>query len=218
MCHRTENQRFFLALIFSALMVSSAMAIYRPLVFCMKAPSKPVYHHCALDSLFVYMNSIGKGLAIVPKGAMEAANQQYPIAASDLIEVAALNKLSLAAIQVDLNTLERWNRPAILYVDNGHFIVFLGISGGQLSFYDNAKGFFECNQNWFRSKYRWEGIALVEAPILTQTFALGMTTAAGMAYLLYLFLWPVGKSLCSVITGSKRRQRCEPLSSVPASR
>ena len=67
----------------------------------------------------------------------------------------------IKAVKTDLDQLLRWNLPAILHVNESHFVAFLGLDGDRLVIFDSSMGLLDCTLGWFRERYQWnERIAL----------------------------------------------------------
>jgi hypothetical protein len=72
--------------------------------------------------------------------------------------------MDVTVVVANLDTLRTFGRPAILHVNENHFIAFLDDRDGRLLLFDNGVGLFECAPDSFAEKYNWNGACLIFQP------------------------------------------------------
>jgi ABC-type bacteriocin/lantibiotic exporter with double-glycine peptidase domain len=85
----------------------------------------------------------------------ELITKSNGLSASSLIAYAKNFEVDLYPVQVNLSSLITWNIPAILHVDNNHFIVFWGMNNQRMLFFDNGIGYYDSISEWFKKHYQW---------------------------------------------------------------
>lgn len=101
------------------------------------------------------------------EGSLQRLEEMLPldkrgVSLASLDEAARSNGVQGELLHTDLARLQRWRLPAILHVNDSHFIGFVGTTEeGLLLLFDNAVGLLDCTPEWFDERYRWGGDALV---------------------------------------------------------
>jgi len=119
---------------------------------------------CGADTLYLCARLLGR------EPSLRQLDRQLPATAkgaslASLADAALASGLPGELIEVDLARLRRWRTPAILFVNDGHFVGFVGTSeSGRLLLFDNAIGLVECTPEWFAARYRWRGESLLLGP------------------------------------------------------
>jgi ABC-type bacteriocin/lantibiotic exporter with double-glycine peptidase domain len=83
------------------------------------------------------------------------------LSATSLITYAQKFGVNIYPVQVSLFSLMKWNIPAILHVDDDHFIVFLGMENQRVLVFDNGIGYYDATPEWFEKHYQWSHTALL---------------------------------------------------------
>ncbi len=154
----------------------------------------------------MYVCARVSGFDSLELGNLESTMRRAPAAdsISKLLLAAKANELPVEFIRTDMYSLCYWQRPAILCVNDDHFISFLGSEKGRFVLFDNAMGLYDCTPDFFNEKYRWRGFALVFGPLPPWCSA--------------LFTWPAVLPFavfCAVLTfGIRRFFRRHPKSSL----
>lgn len=117
---------------------------------------------CGLHSLYLCAKAGGYPFASIRELHQRAAPlDARGTKASDLVKWGREYGLEIETVRADLETLRRWNIPAILHINDSHYVVLAGREEGRFVVFDNNYGLLDCTPQWFRENYHWDGIALV---------------------------------------------------------
>ncbi len=117
---------------------------------------------CGLHSLYLCAKAGGYPFASIRELHQRAAPlDARGTKAADLWKWGQEYGLEVEAVRADVETLRRWNLPAILHVNGSHYVALTGRDEGRLVVFDNNYGLLDCSPEWFQKNYRWDGIALV---------------------------------------------------------
>jgi Peptidase C39 family len=116
---------------------------------------------CGIDTLYLCakiqsyepsLRQLEESLPLTRRGASLAS----------LAEAARSNGFASELLRTDLAQLRRWQRPAVLHVNDSHYIGYVGTTDdGRLLLFDNSVGLLDCTPEWFARRYRWGGDSLV---------------------------------------------------------
>jgi len=117
--------------------------------------------YCGVDSLYICCRA-----AELPVPSVAHLDAAMPpgwdgINASVLCATAKANGIRVDPVRTDWSHLKRWDKPAILSVNDSHYIAFLGTEDDRFVIYDNTAGLFVCTHSWANDHYHWDGVALV---------------------------------------------------------
>jgi ABC-type bacteriocin/lantibiotic exporter with double-glycine peptidase domain len=116
---------------------------------------------CGIESLYVCLRNAGIDHPDLEKMRKELITNSNGLSASSLIAYAKNFDVHLYPAKVNLKTLTKWNIPAILHVDDDHFIVFLGMDRQRMLIFDNGIGYYDSTPEWFEKHYQWNNTALL---------------------------------------------------------
>jgi ABC-type bacteriocin/lantibiotic exporter with double-glycine peptidase domain len=116
---------------------------------------------CGIESLYICLRNAGIDNPDLEKMRKELITKSNGLSASSLIAYAKNFDVDLFPVKVNLSSLIRWNIPAILHVDENHFIVFLGMDHQRMLFFDNGIGYYDSTPEWFKKHYQWNNTALL---------------------------------------------------------
>src|SRR5438132_6235502 len=141
------------------LLVTSSFAT-EPLRIRYRTPLAP-QDSCGADSLYVCLRCAGyEGISLA------LVENQLPLTPRG-VSVASLSQACQAwnipatAFRMEPSGLLSCDNCMILHVNEDHFVAFLGTVEGRLLLFDNGIGLFECAQDHFRSRYKWDGDGLI---------------------------------------------------------
>jgi ABC-type bacteriocin/lantibiotic exporter with double-glycine peptidase domain len=139
---------------------------------------------CGADSLFVCFQRLGVNSDL---GALDT-ELRYSVDGTNLqliADAASRRNVVVTPVSAGIDHLIGWQMPAVLHVGEAHFIAFLGGRGDRIVVFDNALGVLECSREWFATRYKYAGIALlcgntpsVFQTVLTDRYALPFLGAA----------------------------------------
>ena len=116
--------------------------------------------YCGTESLFVCLIATGRDATLAD---LEATAEVGPrgMSARQLIDLSSERGVRLDAVSTNLQVLRAWNRPAVLHVNEGHWLGFLSNADDRLLVFDNRSGLLALTEAEFTARYRWSGTALV---------------------------------------------------------
>lgn len=109
--------------------------------------------YCGIDSLYVGLLASGKSSVQLRQLEGDMPLGADGVDVEKVLEETRKNGVMATAVQADLEQLSRWKSPAILHVQNKHFITFLGIEGDRVVLFDNAVGVLDCSTDFFSYRY-----------------------------------------------------------------
>lgn len=117
------------------------------------------FRTCGTDALFLCISSLGKTVDIEQLRDL-APTRRQGCSMDDMVSAARALETEAQPISTSLSSLRRFQRPAVLHVNENHFIAYLGEKKGQMVLFDNQVGVFSCSIRTFKKRYRWSGTAL----------------------------------------------------------
>jgi hypothetical protein len=118
---------------------------------------------CGQDSLFVSCQAIGRDdvrlrdiVAAMPAG-------PHGVNLEDMLKFCRTWSIDARVVRYPAGALESVPAPAVLHVQDGHFITYLGgeAETNRFRLFDNSTGLLECDAEWFAARMKWDGVALV---------------------------------------------------------
>jgi len=125
-------------------------------------PASPQY--CGIDSLFVGLRLMGNRAATVRQLEEDLPVGANGVSVEAIAAAAEKNGVTATVVRADVNQIARWGNYAILHVQGGHFVTFLGIENGRIILFDNSVGVIDCTQEWFEKHYAGDGTAILLGP------------------------------------------------------
>ncbi|MDR1382534.1 MAG: hypothetical protein LBJ67_01605 [Planctomycetaceae bacterium] len=127
---------------------------------------------CGIESLYICLRNAGIDNFDLERMRKELITKSNGLSASSLIAYAKNFDVNLYPVKVNLTSLIKWNIPAILHVDDDHFIVFLGMDRQRMLVFDNGVGYYDSTPEWFEKHYQWNNTALLlqKPPSIFQMF------------------------------------------------
>jgi len=133
-----------------------AMRLICPLPYPLPQPT------CGVYSFYLCGKSMGFDELTI-KGLQQELSPIGPkgVSMSRLADLAREKHIPVQAVVTSLEQLIAGDRPAILHVDQHHYIAFLGSNQSGVVLFDSHGGLISCPVERFAASYDWHGTALV---------------------------------------------------------
>ncbi len=169
-------------------------------------PSPDLY--CGVDCLYVMCRSNDEFTASLSELEARCLVSRDGVSAENLIEAAKHFGVDLVGATMTMGDLVGWNLPSLLHVDDGHYIVFISYDDDRMKLFDPSIGTIECSRREFDSRYRWEGVALIETGKRSSVRKLFESQNVFLAGLLGLVAW-----IATIVVSSFRRRNATSMAS-----
>lgn len=116
---------------------------------------------CGVDCLYVCLHTVGQKDVTLADLEQWLPGGPHGISFEAITQECRTRGVQTWAIRTDLDTLAKCRNPAILHVQNSHYVVFLGRDGDRYLVFDNSGGVLACTREWFEEQYEWDGAALL---------------------------------------------------------
>jgi hypothetical protein len=93
------------------------------------------------------------------------------VAISSIAKYCDENAIPVTVIRTTFSRLTEYHLPAILLVNENHFITLVGTEDDRLVVFDSAYGLVDCTPEWFSKRYNWDGTAIVHGSSLPDFLA-----------------------------------------------
>jgi hypothetical protein len=151
-----------------------------------RRPVSPRDHqYCGVDSLYIFLKRLGHDQSLAE---MEENLPPTPrgISVEAIARYCENRDVKVSVVRASLDRLTDGHLPAILLVNDDHFVTVVATDEDRLLVFDNAYGLADCTAEWFMKQYRWDGLAIVEGNVSLELFisdhaAAGWMLAAALA-------------------------------------
>lgn len=121
--------------------------------------SSPRY--CGTEALYAALVAAARTDVSLGEIEERARPGREGVSVQTLTEAARQAGVRAEAVHASLADLMAWGRPAVLHVNQRHYIALLDSAGGKLLIYDNSVGAIELTRDEFAKNYAWKGFAVI---------------------------------------------------------
>lgn len=126
----------------------------------------PSRRTCGAESLCFALKVAGHGHIRLAEIEGSLPVGYHGVSAAAVAELCRSRNVPVQAVHTTLSGLNAYPAPAILHVNDSHFVVVVRSVGGRVLLFDNTVGLLDCPRGWFQRRYSWrcEALVLCEAP------------------------------------------------------
>lgn len=163
----------------------------KPVIAVLKKAEHFSQTYCGIDSAYLFL-SICSHSKKLDMGNFERRFTlgKKGCSVNSIVDVLHSFGINVSVYQKANNNVSELPTPAILHVNNDHYIVLLS-NEDKVTLFDNSIGVFTCTAADFSKIYKWEGIYVAQNDPLVSILFYGLLALAslGLGFLVLPYAW-----------------------------